>query len=138
MSYYGNYATLIEKQRQEDNEKKKQQLINKIRAQQERFRRRHKRVYRGPGKNVTEGEANEYMTFMKEYYAERALREEKNRGEKFTLPISYHTFQKKKSQKKFGKIKKKSRIKNHQLINLQQHYVKIEKTKNQLMQKVKF
>ena len=45
------------------------------------------------------------MTLMKEYYAERALREEKNRGEEFTLPISAHTFQKKKSQKKFGKKK---------------------------------
>ena len=105
MSYYGNYAILIEKQRQEDNEKKKQQLINKIRAQQERFRRRYEKVYRGPGKALTKGQAHQYMTLMKEYYAERALREEKNRGEEFTLPISAHTFQKKKSQKKFGKKK---------------------------------
>ena len=109
MSYYGNYAVLLEKQRQEDNEKKKQQLINKIRAQQERFRRRYEKVYRRPRKNVTKEEANEYMTLMKEYYAERALREEKNRGEEFTLPISAHTFQKKKSQKKFGKSRKSNK-----------------------------
>ena len=109
MSYYGNYATLIEKQRQEDNKKKKQQLIDKIRAQQERFRRRHKRVYRGPGKALTKGEANEYMTLMKEYYAEKALGEEKKRGDEFKLPKSAHTFQKEKSQKKFGKSRKSNK-----------------------------
>lgn len=114
MSYYGNYAILIEKQRQEDNEKKKKQLIDKIRKQQEEFRRRlegyrrrRKRVFRGPGKNVTKEEANEYMTLMKEYYAKKALREEKKRGEEFKLPKSAHTFQKEKSQKKFGKSKTK-------------------------------
>lgn len=105
MSYYGNYAILIEKQRQEDNKKKTQQLINKIKEQQEGFRRRHQRVYRGPGKNVTEGEANEYMTLMKEYYAKKALREEKKRGYEFKLPKSAHASQKERSQKKFGKKK---------------------------------
>ena len=107
MSYYSNYATLIEKQRQEDNEKKKKQLIDKIRAQQERFRRRYEKVFRGPRKNVTKGEANEYMTLMKEYYAKKALREEKKRGDEFKLPKSAHKFQKEKSQKKFGKSKTK-------------------------------
>ena len=107
MSYYGNYAILLEKQRQEDNEKKKKQLIDKIRAQQERFRRRHEKVFRGPRKNVTKGEANEYMTLMKEYYAKKALREEKKRGDEFKLPKSAHKFQKEKSQKKFGKSKTK-------------------------------
>ena len=107
MSYYGNYAILIEKQRQEDNKKRKKQLIDKIKEQQEGFRRRHQRVYRGPGKALTKGQAHQYMTLMKEYYAKRALREEKKRGEEFKLPKSAHTFQKEKSQKKFGKSKTK-------------------------------
>ena len=106
MSYYGNYAILLEKQRQEDNEKKKKQLIDKIRAQQEGFRRRYKDVYRQPktykGRALTREEFNEYMTFMKEYYAKKALREEKKRGNEFKLTKSADTFQKEMSQKKFG------------------------------------
>tara|TARA_B100001287_G_scaffold246856_1_gene225084 strand:+ start:278 stop:829 length:552 start_codon:yes stop_codon:yes gene_type:complete len=102
--FYGTYSAETDL----EGLKKKVDKENR-KKHKDRIRRRHQTVYRPvktfKGRALTDEELYEYMRNVKEFYAKKALREEKKRGNEFKLPESYDDNKLQESKEKFGNKK---------------------------------